>query len=258
MDPIPAFAARAANAPEESVALLKPEVSAHGRMSLDRSDPAGRERAPRSSQPRRDKPSRRRRLNPVPYTPMPTRPRPGTAQRLRAIRACLSRARGNPLHDSEGGRAPQGARPTRQTEQPRSRLSEIGNAEDSTADTGEPRARSLSRICRDHSCERFGDEAELGDEALLAGDEQAHALGRGRHQFFSAFRASRRGARRGRAANVLRAGCWAFAVRFGSRSVIGWLRGRGSSARERPTHPAGRSATTSQSPWTRARTLVTW
>jgi hypothetical protein len=31
---------------------------------------------------------------------------------------------------------------------------------------------------------RFGDEAELGDEALLAGDEQAHALGRGLHQSF--------------------------------------------------------------------------
>ena len=45
---------------------------------------------------------------------------------------------------------------------------------------------------------------------------------------------------------------------FGGGSLIGPLRGRGSLARERSTHPADRSATMSQLPRTRARTLVTW
>ena len=54
-------------------------------------------------------------------------------------------------------------------------------------------SRALSSTGEARASERYGDEAELGDEALLAGDEQADALGRGRHQFFSAFRASQRG-----------------------------------------------------------------
>ena len=60
-------------------------------------------------------------------------------------------------HGSEGGRAPQGALPTRQTEQSRSRLSEIGNAEDSTADeTG-----VLSSDCRLHRIGTVRDAAAV-------------------------------------------------------------------------------------------------